>query len=199
MNYVASADSLSFQTMPQGWTAVPLWPEHPGGFAARRKHDVHCGVDLYCTEGTPVYTVERGIVIDPRLPFTGGIANPDWTDFWEDTYAVLVQGKSGIVIYGEINPLASLKKGMRLKTGQQVGNVLRVLKQDKGRPRSMLHLELHKHWAGDDPVWELDEPKPPSVMDPTPHMLEAIRFAPKRDMWTDLRALSRKHKPTLDP
>jgi hypothetical protein len=50
-------------------TGIPAHP-HPGAFAARRRHDVHTGVDLYCSEGEPVLAVEDGDVVNVE-PFTG--------------------------------------------------------------------------------------------------------------------------------
>lgn len=45
-------------------------PTSEGVFGAKRKFDMHTGIDLYCTEQTPVYAIEDGIVIGVEN-FTG--------------------------------------------------------------------------------------------------------------------------------
>ena len=72
--------------------------EHPGAFGAVRKFDVHTGVDLYCPEGTPIFAVEDGRVITIEI-FTGPRAESPW---WYETLAILVEGESGVVCYGEV-------------------------------------------------------------------------------------------------
>lgn len=61
----------------------------------------HRGVDLYAPVGTEVFAVEDGTVsiANGIRPWTGKIADCDW---WEDTWALMVEGKSGMVVYGEI-------------------------------------------------------------------------------------------------
>jgi len=75
-------------TVPQG--------EELGAFGVRRKFDVHTGVDLYCENGDEVISIEDGIVVAVE-PFTGEIAGFPW---WNNTYAVAVLGKSGVINYG---------------------------------------------------------------------------------------------------
>ena len=160
---VRTTASESFRTMKKGTTGLPL-PPHPGGFGVARKHHIHEGVDLYVPEGTPVTTVEDGIVC-AILPFTGLIADSPW---WNDTWAVMVEGVSGVVLYGEINPaLDRLGLGDSVKAGEQIGTVVTVLKQDKGRPMSMLHLELYTNGTRSPVEWALDTPRPSNLIDPT--------------------------------
>ena len=54
--------------------SIPRYP-HPGAFGGPRTHDLHTGVDLYVPEGTPVYAMADGTVMDVSL-FTGPNANP---------------------------------------------------------------------------------------------------------------------------
>lgn len=164
---VPSEDSMSFQTMKPGETALPL-PPHPGAFGVERAHHVHEGVDLYCMEGTPVQAVEAGTIV-AIIPFTGAEAGSDW---WHDTYAVLVEGESGVVLYGEISP-AGKQVGETVKRGETLGQVKQVLKTDKGRPMSMLHLELHEAGTRDAYEWTVAKGKPPSLRDPTPFLKAA--------------------------
>ena len=146
---------------------VPILP-NLGAFAAVRKNHTHEGVDLYVKPCAVVHAVEDGIVVRV-IPFTGEIAGSPW---WNNTQAVLVEGESGVVVYGEIRSV--VKVGEELIAGNVVGDVLTVLKKDKGRPMSMLHLELHIHGTRDVYEWLVDGPKPESLLDPTEFLLTAI-------------------------
>jgi murein DD-endopeptidase MepM/ murein hydrolase activator NlpD len=163
---VPTSDSMSFQHMAEGETGLPL-TGHPGSFAHVRKHHTHEGVDLYCPEGTPVHAVETGYVV-AIIAFTGAAVGSPW---WHDTVAVLVEGESGVVVYGEIIPRATV--GSQVQAGDLIGNVKQVLTKDKGRPMSMLHLELHKKGARDAPAWETQ--RPDTLLDPTSFLLEACK------------------------
>ena len=159
---------------------------HPGSFGAVRKHDVHAGVDLYCTAGTPVWPVEEGTVID-IIDFTGAnvvdnAGNP--MTWWRDTKAVLVKGRHGVVVYGEVDPVRDLKVGDFVTPYRVIANVIQVLPDEKLRPdieghsTSMLHLELHAT-AEDElafrnnaqSVWELGALRPKGLLDPTELLL----------------------------
>lgn len=148
--------------------------QHPGAFGARRKHHTHEGVDLYAPEGTPVFAVEAGVVTAVK-PFTGPHAGLPW---WEDTWAVWVEGDSGVVLYGEITPTVVV--GKHVGAGECVGQVMRVLRKDKGRPTSMLHLELHQAGSVAAPEW-LGLERPATLRDPTSLLLacaESVRACP---------------------
>ena len=151
--------------MVDGITGLPLG-DHPGAFGIQRKHHIHEGVDLYCPEGTVVQAVEEGVVV-AVIPFTGAIAKPP-SPWWHNTWAVLVEGPSGVVVYGEIS--TQVMVGDPIVSGWTIGYVKQVLKIDKGRPMSMLHLELHKPGTRDAFEW-IDE-RPESLLDPTPFLLE---------------------------
>ncbi|MDX2028534.1 MAG: M23 family metallopeptidase [Alphaproteobacteria bacterium] len=177
---IESRDGDSFLSLPLGSTALPLSP-HPGSFGFVRKKHVHEGVDLYCPEGTPVYAVEGGIIVG-CLPFTGEITRPR-SPWWEDSFAILVEGPSGVVVYGEIVPL-NLPEETIIQVGQTLGYVTRVLKKDKGRPRAMLHLELYETGTRDVYEWTVAtgktpmESKPAPLRDPTPFLQQALQFQP---------------------
>jgi len=127
-----------------------------GRFGAIRKHDIHTGVDLHCPEFALVYAMETGTVVN-ICPFTGDDAGSPW---WNDTSAVLIKGRSGIVLYGEVG-LIKVKVGDRVTKGDNFACVFKVLKNDKGLPTSMLHVELyHKDYIGDGEWWKHDEPQP---------------------------------------
>lgn len=157
-----TADSMSFATMPAGYTGLPVG-EHVGAFAVRRRHHIHEGVDLYCNHGAPVFAVEDGVVLAVKR-FTGPEAGHTW---WLPTDAAFVLGASGVVVYGEIK--SAVRAGAVLKAGNRLGSVAQVLKANKGRPTAMLHLELRSD--GVDLIdWALDTPKPAKLLDPTPFL-----------------------------
>lgn len=135
---------------------------HSGGvFGAVRKHDIHTGIDLYCREYSEVFAIEDGVVVN-ICDFTGEKADSPW---WENTQAVLIEGESGVILYGEVS--TNLNIGDIIKEGQMIGNVLRVLKKDKGLPTTMLHLELYKPgYRGCGEIWNLNEDKPEVLLNP---------------------------------
>jgi len=151
---------------------VPIAP-HPGAFGAVRKHDVHSGVDLYAPEKAPVRAVEDGVTI-AVLAFTGPEAESPW---WLPTSAVLVNGRSGVVLYGEVR--AKVRPGEQVEAGEVIGTVQRVLPTEArseipGHLPSMLHLELYEKPM--DPVWwRLGMPRPKGLLDPTTFLNEARR------------------------
>lgn len=146
-------------------------PDGPGRFGAVRRHDVHTGVDLYTYPGMSVLAVEDGVVVAIE-DFTGPRAGSPW---WNDTQAVLVEGESGVVCYGEVVPPRELRVGDRVEREQYVGGVRPVLKKDKGRPTTMLHVELYTHGSRETVWWRHGEPRPTSLLDPTGHLAGALR------------------------
>lgn len=143
--------------MKYGW-----YTSEDGKFGIIRKHDVHTGVDVYCEPGTAVTAIESGIVV-AVVDFTGEKAGSPW---WNDTKAVMVEGDSGVILYGEIN--TKRKVGEKIKRGQIVGGVKTVLKKNKGKPMSMLHLELYRHGTKEptELVKRMDQ-LPDNLLDPT--------------------------------
>lgn len=128
--------------MTRNWaieTEIPVSPTHPGSYLYKRKHHIHEGIDLYCNPGQPVVAMATGIVTN-IIPFTGEIAG---TPHWNNTYGVVIQDTKGVWIYGEIQPAQGIEIGQILMANVIVGHVIPVLKKDKGRPTSMLHLERY--------------------------------------------------------
>ena len=164
LRLVPTSDPMSFLTMPPGTTGLPLLP-HPGAFGFQRSKYVHTGVDLYCAPGTPVCAVEAGRVVSV-LPFTGAHAKLPW---WLNTWIVLVEGASGVFAYGDLKPAVVV--GDNLRPGGFIGQVVQVLRDGKGRPASMLHLELHMAGVTDCPHWLDLNSRPPTLLDPTPILL----------------------------
>lgn len=135
-------------------------PKSQGEFGAVRKHDIHTGIDLYCNPGIPVFAIEAGIVVRTG-PFTGVAANSPW---WNDTQYVIIKGESGYILYGEIENIP--ETGTIIEEGSTIGNVVTVLKVNKGLPMTMLHLELYDDDI-EPVIWNPGELKPLNLLDPT--------------------------------
>ena len=147
---IETTDSNSFLQFNPDQTGLPL-PPHCGSFGIQRTHDVHTGIDLYCDEHTQVFAVESGRVIDVGI-FTGEKVESPW---WNETFYVSVLGNTGVVVYGEIKPCVNI--GDIVDESSVIGTVMQVLKRDKGRPRSMLHLELMQDGYYVDPARYLQD------------------------------------------
>lgn len=146
--------------------AVPVEAE-AGAFGVIRKYDTHTGVDLYCAVGDMARAVEDGVVVAIEH-FTGAPESP----WWNPTEAVLVEGASGVVVYGEITPLPSLTVGAKILRKQAIGQVLKVIKNKKpGQKTTMLHLELHKPGTTFTEAWV--DKRPETLLDPTPFLMKS--------------------------
>ncbi len=150
--------------LPGAEMIVPGAMPHPGSFGAIRKFDIHTGIDLYCELQQSVLAVEDGEIVLIEN-FTGAHAIPS-SPWWNDTQAILIEGDSGVVVYGEIKPLETLKIGDIVKRGETIGNVITVLKKDKGTPATMLHLELYKKGTRETVIWNLGTPQPEVLLNP---------------------------------
>ncbi len=150
----------------------PLFPDEPGRFGSVRKSDVHTGVDLYTGMNQPVVAMEDGEVVLVE-PFTGAhvAKEADRSPWWNDTWAILVEGASGVIVYGEVRPVVSI--GERVVAGQVIGHVIPVLRTFKGRPMVMLHLELMRHGTRETFWWKAGEPPPAALLDPTSMLVRA--------------------------
>lgn len=137
-------------------------PHARGEFGAVRKYDIHTGVDLYCKPLSEVHAIEDGVVV-AHGPFTGPDAGSPW---WNHTHYVMVEGASGVVLYGELWPFVST--GELVYAGDALGVVLTVLRKDKGLPMTMLHMELYEPKTTKPVEWKLDEPQPATLRDITP-------------------------------
>jgi murein DD-endopeptidase MepM/ murein hydrolase activator NlpD len=168
LTLIPTTESESFRDMPEGTTGLPLAP-HPGAFGVQRKNHTHEGVDLYLPDRAPVMAVEDGLIV-AVIDFTGENAVPP-SPWWHNTKALLVEGDTGVVVYGEIDLALDYWPGDLIKGGDVIGYVTPVLKKDKGRPMTMLHLELHRHGTSDAYEWTVDGPRPESLLDPTPYLL----------------------------
>lgn len=165
-----SSESESFKTLSLSeQTEIPLAP-HPGAFAVARAHHIHEGVDLYGQDGDPVFAMEDGEVVF-NGPFTGPKAG---SPHWLDTDAVGVSGSRGVIFYGEIEA-ETLRVGDRVQAGDRLGHLSRVLRNDKGRPLHMLHIELYEPGVHEScGIWDKGQPRPKGLLDPTPMLKEAL-------------------------
>lgn len=153
---------------------VPQLPDHPGSFGAVRRHDNHTGVDLYTHQGAEVLAMEKGRVVEVEA-FTGPGVVEDPSPWWNDTQAVLIEGESGVILYGEMIAAPEIQPGAKVEMGQVVGRVMPVLKKDKGKnPINMLHIELYSHGARESVWWEAGQKRPEGLRDVTPLLLEAL-------------------------
>ena len=90
------------------------------------------------------------------------------------TDCLLVEGATGVVLYGEISIPHQIQPGHRVMKGQYIGNVKRVLRDGKERPdimghsTSMLHMELYPHG-----FYKASKGFENHLDDVTPHLLEA--------------------------
>ena len=146
---------------------IPKYP-HLGSFGAHRRHDRHTGVDIYVPDGTPVYALENCRIADVSY-FTGPNALPP-CDWWEETWAVTVQNENSndYLLYGEITPYVF--KDEVITAGTIIGYIKRVLKNDKGLPTSMLHVEMYSCIQEMHPYWGKEESIPDCLLDPTDYL-----------------------------
>ena len=160
--------------------------DQPGAFGFRRKHDIHTGVDLYTVEGAEVFSIEDGIVVKVDI-FTGPKIGMGW---WNETWAVMIEGKSGVINYGEIKP--SCIVGQEIKAGEVIGVVVPVLPPDKirqdiyGHSCSMLHIEVYQHGHREFATWELDCPMPSGLLDPSQMLMGANNARSKQKILEDV-------------
>ena len=80
-----------------------------GSFWEDRKDRRHCGVDLYAREWTEVSAVESGRILSITI-FT----TPNLVPYWNLTYSILVEAKSGLHRYCELGS-AAVSPGARLE------------------------------------------------------------------------------------
>lgn len=143
----------------------------PGAFGAVRKFDIHEGVDVYTHDSADVYAVEDGVVT-AIYEFTGKKADCDW---WNETWCIKVEGKSGVVTYGELKQPSIVNVGDKVRAGKVIGHVTPVLRPEKYRPDirnhsvAMLHVELRKETCHLD-GWKLDGERDKRLLDPTPYL-----------------------------
>ena len=173
--WLLSSDSMMFQRLTPEQCEIPVGP-HLAAFGVERAHHMHEGMDFYGQDGEDVFAVEKGVIVAIE-EFTGPQVGSPW---WNQTWSVLVEGETGVVVYGEIIPDAHIKVGEMVGMGQLIGQIRQVLTKNKGRPMSMLHLELHHHGTRKSSEWKVGEPIPETLRDPTPYCRPWINLEPHR-------------------
>jgi hypothetical protein len=156
---------------------LPL-PPHPGAFGDVRLRHIHEGVDLYTLPDTPIYAIEDGLIVGVT-PLSGGATR---NAYWHDMEAVLVQGKSGLLVYGELAPLKGLAPAQKVKAGELLGHIYpkgyhykNTNRKDEDEDHRFFHLELHHPEIRLPTKWLVDQPKPETLHDPTPFLMEIAR------------------------
>jgi len=153
---------------------------HPGAFGAIRKHDIHTGVDLYVkqTNSNTVKSVEAGIVV-AIVNFTGPKAESPW---WNETKAILIEGKSGVVCYGELEPRETIFLDKEVIAGEILGSIIPVFGKEKikneieNHSNLMLHIELYTKGTKEPVWWKLNESQPKNLLDPTINLLNSLTY-----------------------
>ena len=131
-------------------------------FGYTRKHDIHTGIDIYADPNQEVFAIEDGVVVSMDI-FTGAEVDSPW---WNTTQSIVIKSNSGYILYGEIKINPNLILGSMIKSGDLIGQVLPVLKKDKGiNPVNMLHLELYKQGPF-SLIWNLNEKKSENILNP---------------------------------
>lgn len=152
--WLATDDSMEFADH-QTIGYIPVG-DHVGAYQAVRKHDTHMGVDIYGVYGEPVYAMQDG-VIESCDQFTGPEIGMPW---WNTTYQVTVNTGDQSILYGEVYPNFSVvTPNAVICKSEIIGWLIPVLRRNKGRPMTMLHLELR----------ECD-----TVIDPTPMLMSCL-------------------------
>lgn len=149
---------------------LPNGKYHPAGFGAKRPHNRHTGVDLFCDHNQPLAAVEDGFVVAIR-DFSKHKTKKPWLN---RTRVILIEGFTGVVAYCNVKERNGLKIGQDVKAGEIIGNVIRINKKKKKKDTCMLHLELYEPGTRKRVSWSYQYPKPPQLLDPTPHLVGAI-------------------------
>lgn len=145
-------------------------------FGAVRKYDVHTGIDIFMHEDASVYLPFDGEVVKIGN-FTGTNAEPFPSPWWNDTQYIIIKHMipafywygdliPKYVLYGEIDVSNEIAEGDALNEGTIIGNILEVLRNDKGSPTSMLHVEMYNEVPGHPVFWYHGESKPEFIEDP---------------------------------
>ncbi len=170
-HFSVTYDSFSFQNLDLSmYCEVPVGEQHPGAFGYIRQHHIHEGVDLYGYQGDVVHAMVGGIVV-AKGAFTGQQIGTPW---WHDTDFIAIEDQQGVTFYGEISVDQKLNIGDIVRTGRVLGTIKTVLKTDKGRPMSMLHIERYTVGTRQScNVWDRGNPFPVGLIDPTSFIMSA--------------------------
>lgn len=135
-----------------------------GDFGYKRSTYHHTGIDLYCHVNQEIVAIEDGVVVHMEH-FTGAKAIPS-SPWWNDTWSIMIEGKSGVIGYCELIYDTQLIIGTKIKSGDVIGSIIPVLKKDKGNGIAMLHIEHYISGTHYHVTWDLHKPQPIELLNP---------------------------------
>jgi murein DD-endopeptidase MepM/ murein hydrolase activator NlpD len=156
--------------LPDCSWSLPCGKYHPAAFGARRKYNIHTGVDLFCEHMQPLASVEDGIVVAIKN-FSKNKNKSPWLN---KTKAILIEGESGVVAYCNVSERPGLQVGDLVDAGEIIGNVIRINKKKRRKDICMLHLELYEKGTTKRVTWSCNYPKPKHLKDPSPHLIKIL-------------------------
>jgi hypothetical protein len=145
-----------------------------GDFGFRRSFYYHTGVDIYTDNLQEVQAIEDGTIVNIEI-FTGQNATPT-SPWWNETWSIMIEGKSGVIGYCELKLLEHLVVGAEVKEGDLIGNIIPVLKKNKGNGTTMIHVEHYITKTRNHVTWLLDTPKPEELLNPRFLLEQIINF-----------------------
>lgn len=183
LNNQATEKKMWINPLPGHIWSLPLGKYLPAGFGARRKFNLHTGIDLFCNHGQMLAAVEAGTVVSIK-DFSKNKNKSPWLN---KTRAILIEGRSGVVAYCNVIERTGLTVGTKVEAGEIIGNVVRINKKQRKNDICMLHLELYKAGTRKRVTWSYNYPKPPQLLDPSKYLITAI---------TDSTVIYKKRRPT---
>lgn len=174
-----SSQSESFKQIDlQKYCEIPIGSNHPGAFGYVRKNHVHEGVDIYANEFDFVYIPKQMQAVS-WIAFTGEVAGSPW---WHNTYALVAWDleERKTLVFGEISSKGGVfENGFErklLSAGSCIGMVSRVLRNDKGRPCNMVHVEMYEGFVESSiGLWGLNKEKPAGLIDPSDWLIRCAK------------------------
>lgn len=136
----------------------------------------HAAIDLYCSQGDAVVSVEDGKIVN-------------FYPFYKGTNALLVKHGGYVVNYGEVSPNSlgalGLSIGSSVKAGQQIGTVGKLI---------MLHFETYVPGTTKNYSWLQKNPAPTKLRNPSQLLLDlaetGIRMDPDGAAMANVAALT---------
>jgi hypothetical protein len=154
--------------------SLPLGKQQPGGFGTKQKFNFHTGVDLFCKHLQPLAAVEAGTIVALQDFSKNKNKQEQNNPRYNNTRVILIEGKTGVVAYCNVQEAENIKIGMKIDAGDIIGNVVRVNKNKRENDICMLHLELYEHGTRKRVSWSFVFPKPVHLLDPTEHLVSII-------------------------
>ncbi len=156
--------------LPDCAWSLPCGKYYPAAFGARRKYNLHTGIDLFCENMQPLASVEAGKIVS-----IGDFSNQkDKSPWLNRTRVILIEGQTGVVAYCNVIEKPGLRVGRAVTAGEIIGNVIRINKKRRKNDICMLHLELYKPGTRKRVIWSYNFPKPPQLLDPGKYLLGII-------------------------